>query len=185
MPSIKRKYCEYEIIFRYFCFQVNSCRKANVKHSSTFSRFNGKYFRYKMKYAFKPWIIWSSIGCIQNGTVNYVKFNCKKLNVFFNLIIVFILILFCRTNLGYTWLTQDEFHINILETVREKEYENFIITIERLMAMPYSTKYKEFVNRFRKRHIGQKTTSEIPQPQLDVSGRAYVTTFGMSTELIY
>lgn len=50
--------------------------------------------------------------------------------------------------------------------------------MNRLAALPYSYKSKEFIDKFRKLLLIQRTTYEIPKPMYNKEGRMYVTTYG-------
>ncbi|XP_077294233.1 mitochondrial ribosomal protein S9 [Arctopsyche grandis] len=78
---------------------------------------------------------------------------------------------------GSAWCTQEEMQVILVEPISEIEYKIFLTAMERLIAMPYSNKVKDFINKYRKPLLGQKKALDIPVPLYDESGRAYVTTY--------
>ena len=76
-----------------------------------------------------------------------------------------------------TWVTKEELEQLLVENINELEYDNFKLVMDRLVALPYSYKYKEFIEKYRKPLSIQKFALEIPKPNYDENGRAFVTTY--------
>lgn len=74
------------------------------------------------------------------------------------------------------WVTKDQLEKIIVENILDIEYENFIKLMERLIALPFSYRYKEFVEKYRKPLAAQRFALEIPKPSFDENGRAFITT---------
>lgn len=77
------------------------------------------------------------------------------------------------------WISQDELENELVETIGELEYRNFITAIERLCLLPYSYRIKDFILKYRKPLLMQTNTYEIATPKYDADGRMYVTTYGL------
>lgn len=61
----------------------------------------------------------------------------------------------------------------------DKEYVNFINAMERLVALPYSYKVVDFIDKYRKPLLRQLAVqTELPEVKYDEDGRAYITTYG-------
>ncbi|XP_068620083.1 small ribosomal subunit protein uS9m [Battus philenor] len=81
-------------------------------------------------------------------------------------------------NLNNTlWLTKEQLEQHLVEKLTDLEYENFKLVMERLVSLPYSYKYKDFIEKYRKTLMSQKFALEIPKPKYDEEGRAFVTTY--------
>lgn len=81
-------------------------------------------------------------------------------------------------NLGSSkWLTKEQLEQTLVENLVDLEYENFIKVMERLVSLPYSYRSNEFVEKFRKPLASQRFALEIPKPNYDDEGRAFVTTY--------
>lgn len=81
--------------------------------------------------------------------------------------------------MGSTWITKDKLELMLVETIMDREYGQLISALERLVALPYSYRVKEFVDKYRKpllQRMAQQT--EIPEVQYDEKGRAFITTYG-------
>lgn len=65
-----------------------------------------------------------------------------------------------------------------METIQDKEYDNFINAIEKLSSLPYSYRVKDFILEYCTPLMNQLRNAEIPKPMYDTEGRAYVTTYG-------
>lgn len=74
------------------------------------------------------------------------------------------------------WVTKDQLEKIIVENILDIEYENFIKLMERLIALPFSYRYKEFVEKYRKPLAAQRFALEIPKPSFDENGHAFITT---------
>lgn len=88
-----------------------------------------------------------------------------------------IIILF-RHHSGYKWLEKDSLEAVLLETIGDKEYENFINAMEKLISLPYSYRANEFISKYRKPLMSQMSSLEIPKLHYDSDGRAFITTYG-------
>lgn len=75
------------------------------------------------------------------------------------------------------WLTKEQLERQIVENISDIEYDQFLTVMGRLISLPYSYRYKEFINQFRKPLAAQKFALEIPKPSYDTDGRAFVTTY--------
>lgn len=78
---------------------------------------------------------------------------------------------------GTLWLNKEELENVLVEKLSDLEYDNFKVVMDRLVSLPYSYRYKEFIDKFRKPLATQKFALEIPKPSYDDDGRAYVTTY--------
>ncbi|CAH0713281.1 unnamed protein product, partial [Brenthis ino] len=65
----------------------------------------------------------------------------------------------------------------LVERINELEYENFKLVMERLVTLPYSYRFKEFIEKYRKPLAAQRFALEIPKPSYDENGRAFITTY--------
>lgn len=83
-----------------------------------------------------------------------------------------------KIELGSTvWCTKEELEQMLVEGINELEYENFKLVMERLVTLPYSYRFKEFIEKFRKPLAAQRFALEIPKPSYDENGRAFITTY--------
>lgn len=78
---------------------------------------------------------------------------------------------------GSVWVTKDQLEKILMETITDLEFGNFKLVMERLTALPYSYRVKDFIEKYRKPLATQKFALEIPKPSYDTEGRAYVTTY--------
>lgn len=80
---------------------------------------------------------------------------------------------------GSAWLNQERMEHILVEKIMEREYENFVKAMERLVAHPYSYRVKEFIEKYRKPLLQQLSSQlEIPEVKYDENGRSYITTYG-------
>lgn len=79
---------------------------------------------------------------------------------------------------GFQWIQKLDLEKQLVEVISEKEYNNFISTMERLCSLPYAIRAKDFIFKYRSPLLSATATSEIPKPQYDADGRAYITTYG-------
>lgn len=79
---------------------------------------------------------------------------------------------------GTYWIDKESLEQKLLETIVDPQYENFVAALERLVAHPYSYRVKDFIMTYKKQLVAQTKTAEIPAPQYDTDGRAYITTYG-------
>lgn len=75
-------------------------------------------------------------------------------------------------------MSKDDLEIILMEEIADIEYGNFLTALNRLVALPYSYKSKDFIDKYRKPLMTQSTTNEVLKPQYDVQGRMFVTTYG-------
>ncbi|XP_004922386.1 28S ribosomal protein S9, mitochondrial isoform X2 [Bombyx mandarina] len=78
---------------------------------------------------------------------------------------------------GSMWVNKDQLEQLLVEKISDLEYDNFKVVMERLVSLPYSYRYKDFIEKFRKPLAVQKFALEIPKPNYDEEGRAYITTY--------
>lgn len=76
------------------------------------------------------------------------------------------------------WLSKDELENELVESIGDLDYRNFVIAIERLCLLPYSYRIKDFILKYRKPLLTNSNTYEITKPKYDADGRMYVTTYG-------
>nr|CAD7194367.1 unnamed protein product [Timema douglasi] len=84
---------------------------------------------------------------------------------------------FYQVNLtGSQWLPKEQLEKLLVESLSDKDYQNFIVLMDRLVEHPYSYRVKSFYEAYRKPLLSQTKTYDIPKPLYDADGRAYVTT---------
>lgn len=66
----------------------------------------------------------------------------------------------------------------MLEETKDRQYEEFIAIMERLLQHPYSYECKEFIMQNRRNLIVEQRGREIIEPKVGEDGRQYVTTYG-------
>lgn len=79
---------------------------------------------------------------------------------------------------GYQWVDKESLEKILVETVSDKSYETLVTTLERLAALPYAYRSKDFIMKYRKALMSQERTYLAPEPQYDADGRAFITTYG-------
>lgn len=79
---------------------------------------------------------------------------------------------------GSTWITKEKLELMLVEKIMDKEYTHFVNALDRLIALPYSYRSKELIDKYRKPLLQQMTQQKIPEVQYDEKGRAFVTTYG-------
>lgn len=80
--------------------------------------------------------------------------------------------------IGSAWIDQEKLETMLVETITHVEYNNFVNAMERLATSPYSYRYKEFIEKYRKALSSSKAIQDIPTPDIDDQGRSYVTIYG-------
>lgn len=76
------------------------------------------------------------------------------------------------------WLSKDELQNKIIEDITDRQYEDYVNMMNRLLAHPYSYHAKRFIMEYRKKlNLGIKGR-EIIEPKIGEDGRKYVTTYG-------
>ncbi|XP_030373484.1 28S ribosomal protein S9, mitochondrial [Scaptodrosophila lebanonensis] len=78
---------------------------------------------------------------------------------------------------GFQMLPKDQLEVKLVETIADIEYSNFVSSMERLIASPFSYKSKNFIERYLKPLIDQSKQLEVPKPKIDEQGRQYITTY--------
>ncbi|XP_068157299.1 small ribosomal subunit protein uS9m [Drosophila tropicalis] len=78
---------------------------------------------------------------------------------------------------GFQLMPKDQLELLLVESIADIEYSNFVNSMERLIALPYAYKSKEFIERFLKPLMDQSKQLEIPKPRIDEQGRQYITTY--------
>lgn len=76
------------------------------------------------------------------------------------------------------WLTKEQLEERILEEIKDKQYEEFIAIMERLLQHPYSYETKEFIMKNRRNLVIKQRGREVIEPKIGEDGRKYVTTYG-------
>lgn len=76
------------------------------------------------------------------------------------------------------WLNKDKLQNKIIEDISDKQYEDFVIMMDRLSAHPYSYQSKDFIMNYREKLPHQQSDREIIEPKIGEDGRKYVTTYG-------
>lgn len=66
----------------------------------------------------------------------------------------------------------------IIEDITDKQYENFVVMMDRLLAHPYSYKAEEFIMQYRQKHQLQHRERQVTEPKIGEDGRNYVTSYG-------
>uniref|UniRef100_A0A1B6D3Y2 Small ribosomal subunit protein uS9m n=1 Tax=Clastoptera arizonana TaxID=38151 RepID=A0A1B6D3Y2_9HEMI len=74
-----------------------------------------------------------------------------------------------------TFKTKDEYQTMFVEELSNAEFNNFVLTLERLMAHPYSYRLKDEIMLYRKPIMLQSTTFEPLQVEVLEDGRQFVT----------
>lgn len=90
---------------------------------------------------------------------------------------------FCRKLDDSTWLTKELLENKIIEEITDKQYEDFIAMMNRLLQHPYSYQVKDFIMSYRRNLIVQYKGREIVEPKIGEDGRKYVTTYGNSKQI--
>lgn len=73
------------------------------------------------------------------------------------------------------WLNKDELEEFLLETISDKHYTDFIKTMDRLLAHPYSFRSREFIMNYRKDMGIKKVTARANIKETLEDGRTSVT----------
>jgi len=77
------------------------------------------------------------------------------------------------------WLTQNELQNNVVEKVSDKDYQHFVVLMDRLAGHPLSHTQEEFIMKFRKPIDLQSKKLEIPEIEIDSNGRSFARAEGM------
>lgn len=81
--------------------------------------------------------------------------------------------------LSSRWVTFKELREMTIETdITKSQYDEFISTLERFVAEPFSYNFKEFIFKFRKDHTSVKTIGEVPMTSMDQDGREFIEAVG-------
>lgn len=85
-------------------------------------------------------------------------------------------IVFFRNVGSSEWLSKKNLEQKLLELISDERYEKFIITMDRLLAHPYSYTIKDFITEYRKEiNAGKSQITSIVKPEIGEDGRSYVT----------
>lgn len=79
---------------------------------------------------------------------------------------------------GTKWMTKEHLENAIIETITDKHYTDFVTTMDRLLAHPYSYRCKDFIMKYRQDLGLQQNDLDIVEPKIREDGRKYVTTYG-------
>lgn len=85
----------------------------------------------------------------------------------------------CRNVSDSVWLTKEQLQDKIIEEITDKQYEEFVAIMDRLLAHPYSYKCKDFIMDYRHVLRSQQEDRTIIEPKVGENGRQYVTTYGI------
>lgn len=86
---------------------------------------------------------------------------------------------------GFQWLNKDQLELRLVETIQELEHTNFVNAMERLAKHPYSYRFKDFINQYRRPLLNQTVTLEIPKPQIGEDGRNFITVYGEQVQVFF
>lgn len=78
---------------------------------------------------------------------------------------------------GSVWLSKEQLENILVETITDLEYDNFKQVMDRIVSLPHAYRCQELIDKYRKPLSTQKFALEIPKPQYDDAGRAYITTY--------
>ncbi|XP_066250226.1 small ribosomal subunit protein uS9m [Euwallacea similis] len=78
---------------------------------------------------------------------------------------------------GSQWIDKQGLELKLVEPLSDKEYDSFVNVMERLVSLPYSYKYKDFISKYRKPLVNQSKTSIAIKPQVGEDGREFVTVY--------
>ncbi|KAG8227041.1 hypothetical protein J437_LFUL013828 [Ladona fulva] len=76
---------------------------------------------------------------------------------------------------GSEWISKDNLETLLVETINEREYDNFVKVMERLSHHPYAFRIRDFISKYRKLLISQTKASDIPKPLLGEDGKSRIT----------
>ncbi|XP_071445385.1 small ribosomal subunit protein uS9m isoform X2 [Hetaerina americana] len=75
---------------------------------------------------------------------------------------------------GSEWIAKEDLEKFLVETISDREYENFVKAMERLVCHPYASRIKDHVFKFRKLLMSQTKTEDIPKPEVREDGKSVV-----------
>lgn len=75
-------------------------------------------------------------------------------------------------------MTKEKLENAIIETITDKQYADFIIMMDRLVAHPYSYRVKDFIMKYRQSIHIQVNSMDVATPKIGEDGRSYVTYYG-------
>lgn len=84
----------------------------------------------------------------------------------------------CRNLDASVWLSKEQLQIKIIEDITDKQYEDFVAMMNRLLQHPYSHHCKEFIMQYRQSLKIQQKDREIVEAKIGEDGRKYVTSYG-------
>lgn len=76
------------------------------------------------------------------------------------------------------WFTKEQLEKQIIETIKDVQYDEFLAVMQRLLNHPYSYECKDFIMQNRRNLIVKQKGREIIEPKIGEDGRKYVTTYG-------
>ncbi|XP_067013102.2 small ribosomal subunit protein uS9m isoform X2 [Anabrus simplex] len=76
---------------------------------------------------------------------------------------------------GSEWTPKEDLEVKIVERLHDADYKNFLSVMDRLASHPYAHRAKDFILAYRKHLIAQTAIQDIPKPEYDAQGRAFVT----------
>lgn len=77
---------------------------------------------------------------------------------------------------GSVWLPKEELERNLVETLSDAEYNNYVQVMERLATHIYAAEVKEFILKQRKPLMESSMSFQPSEPQVDVDGRKFILT---------
>ncbi|XP_045462681.1 28S ribosomal protein S9, mitochondrial [Harmonia axyridis] len=78
---------------------------------------------------------------------------------------------------GSQWIDKTALESLLLETLSDRDYEQFLNAIEALCKLPYASNVKDFIFKYLRPLMNTSKTIEAPKPNYDQDGRAYVTVY--------
>ncbi|XP_066156810.1 small ribosomal subunit protein uS9m [Euwallacea fornicatus] len=78
---------------------------------------------------------------------------------------------------GSQWMDKQALELKLVEPLLDKEHDSFVNLMERLLSLPYSYKYKDFILEYRKPLVNQSKSSITIKPQVGEDGREFVTVY--------
>ncbi|XP_071504907.1 small ribosomal subunit protein uS9m-like isoform X2 [Diadema antillarum] len=77
------------------------------------------------------------------------------------------------------WIDKASVERIVVETLTEKEYQNFINLLERILQLPYASEVADYIHGFRRELVAVLSKEVIPPIQHDESGRPFSTAEGL------
>lgn len=76
------------------------------------------------------------------------------------------------------WLNKEKLQNKIIEDISDKQYEDFVVMMDRLLQHPYSHECKDFIMQYRQTLKIEQKGREIVEAKIGEDGRKYVTSYG-------